>query len=116
MDLLGPRRPSETVASGHCCAERANECIARQACEGAHQQWARAAPDVAHAAPNVILVAGCSHVHLMCTTPNLLLKHLDATVTTYKRRQMKHLKQTSETLAKTPENIYKLLQTYVTSR
>jgi hypothetical protein len=32
--------------------------------------------------------------------PDLLLKHLDATVVTYKRRQMKHLKQASETLAK----------------
>jgi hypothetical protein len=33
----------------------------------------------------------------------LLLKHPDVTVATYKRRQMKHLKQASETLAKTSE-------------
>jgi hypothetical protein len=35
-------------------------------------------------------------------TPNLFLKH-HVTVATYKRRQMKHLKQTPETLAKTLE-------------
>jgi hypothetical protein len=34
-------------------------------------------------------------------TPDLLLKHLDATLTTYISRQMKH---TSKTLAKTPPN------------
>jgi hypothetical protein len=31
---------------------------------------------------------------------DLLLKHLDATLATYKRRQMKHLKHASETLDK----------------
>jgi hypothetical protein len=31
--------------------------------------------------------------------PDLLLKHLDATLATYKRRQMKHLRHASETLA-----------------
>jgi hypothetical protein len=55
------------------------------------------------------------------------LKHPDAIVATYRRRQMKHLKQSSETLVKTPEkhlktiaNIYnihmkylKTLETYV---
>jgi hypothetical protein len=30
--------------------------------------------------------------------PNLLLKHPDATLATYKRRQMKHLRHASETL------------------
>jgi hypothetical protein len=38
-----------------------------------------------------------------CTVP---LKHLDTTVATYKRRQMKDLKQTFQTLVKTPENIW----------
>jgi hypothetical protein len=37
-------------------------------------------------------------------TPDLLLKHSDATLATYIRRQMKHLKHTSETLVKTLEN------------
>jgi hypothetical protein len=36
-------------------------------------------------------------------TIDLLLKHPDATVATYKRRQIKHLKQTFETLMKTPK-------------
>ena len=31
--------------------------------------------------------------------PDLLLKHPDATLATYKRRQMKHLRYASETLA-----------------
>jgi hypothetical protein len=31
--------------------------------------------------------------------PDLLLKHPDATLTTYKRRQIKHLRHASETLA-----------------
>ena len=39
-----------------------------------------------------------------CATSDLLLKHLDAIVATYKRRQIKHLKQASETLAKTSKN------------
>jgi hypothetical protein len=37
--------------------------------------------------------------------PDLLLKYLDATVVIYKRRQMKHLKQASEKLAKTSKNL-----------
>jgi hypothetical protein len=52
------------------------------------------------------------------------LKHPDTTVATYKRRQMKHFKQVSETLVKTLEKhlkpiakIYNIqmkhLQTYV---
>jgi hypothetical protein len=36
-----------------------------------------------------------------CATWDLLLKHLDVTVATYKRRQMKYLKQPFKTLAKT---------------
>jgi hypothetical protein len=46
-------------------------------------------------------------------TPDLLLKHLDATLATYVSRQMKHSKYSSETLAKTPQNHCK---TYATSR
>jgi hypothetical protein len=38
----------------------------------------------------------------MCK-PDLFLKQ-DATVAIYKRRQMKHLKHASQTLAKTPKN------------
>jgi hypothetical protein len=34
-----------------------------------------------------------------CATSDLLLKHLDATLVTYKRRHMKHLRYASETLA-----------------
>jgi hypothetical protein len=37
------------------------------------------------------------------------LKHSDATVATYKRRQMKHLKQVSKTLAKTPKKHLKII-------
>jgi hypothetical protein len=33
------------------------------------------------------------------------LKHIDATLATYKRRQMKHLKRASKTLVKTLENL-----------
>jgi hypothetical protein len=61
---------------------------------------------------------------ISCGTPDLLLKHPDTTVATYKRRQIKHLKQAYETLAKTAKkhlttianicNIQmKHLQTYV---
>jgi hypothetical protein len=44
------------------------------------------------------------------------LKHLDATVATYKRRQMKHLKQTFKTLTKTLEKQLKIIAKYATSR
>jgi hypothetical protein len=37
-------------------------------------------------------------------TPDLLLKHSDATLATYVLRLMKHLKHASETLVKTPKN------------
>jgi hypothetical protein len=36
--------------------------------------------------------------------PYLLLKHPDAILATYKRRQMKHLKHASEILAKIPKS------------
>jgi hypothetical protein len=43
-------------------------------------------------------------------TPDLLLKHRDATLTTYVWRQMKHLKHASETFAKkTPEKHLKTI-------
>jgi hypothetical protein len=38
-------------------------------------------------------------------TPDLLLKHSDATLATYVCRHMKHLKHYSETLTKTSKNI-----------
>jgi hypothetical protein len=38
-------------------------------------------------------------------TPDLHLKHSGATLATYIRRQMKHLKHTSETFTKTPKNV-----------
>jgi hypothetical protein len=61
-------------------------------------------------------------------TPDLLLKYLNATLATYVRGQMKHLKDVSEILAKTPENHCKnilniqikhlkhMCETYVTSK
>jgi hypothetical protein len=48
------------------------------------------------------------HAHPFATS-NLLLKHSDATIATYKRRQLKHLKQASETLAKTSEKHLKTI-------
>jgi hypothetical protein len=74
-----------------------------------HQQWARAIPDVTRAAPDVatpprtsLAPLATSYTHPMCNTRSIL-KYPDVTFVTYKRRQMKHLKQASETLAKTPE-------------
>jgi hypothetical protein len=40
-------------------------------------------------------------------TPDLLIKHSDAILATYKRRQMKHMNHVSETLAKTHERTLK---------
>jgi hypothetical protein len=40
-------------------------------------------------------------------TPNLLLKHPDATLATYVWRQMKHIKHAYETLAATPDPFFK---------
>jgi hypothetical protein len=42
-------------------------------------------------------------------TPSLLLKHSDATLATYIRRQMKHTKYASETLAETPDKHLKTM-------
>jgi hypothetical protein len=39
-------------------------------------------------------------------TPNLLLKHPDATLATYVLRQMKHMKHASETLVALQHQIY----------
>jgi hypothetical protein len=44
-----------------------------------------------------------------CATPDLLLKYPAATVTTYKRKHMKHMKQAFETLTKTPEKHLKTI-------
>jgi hypothetical protein len=56
----------DLLALGRCHAEGVNERKASWAREGAHQQWARATPDIAHAAPNVVSVVGrfprASHV------------------------------------------------------
>jgi hypothetical protein len=63
---------------------------------------ARATPDVAHAAPNIVHTAGrFPRTFHYIATPDLLLKYPDATVATYKKRQMKHLKQASKILVKT---------------
>jgi hypothetical protein len=65
VDLLVP---------GRCRAEGSNERIVRRAYEGAHQQRVRAAPNV------VRFTCSC----ILCATPDLLLKHPDAIVVTYK--------------------------------
>jgi hypothetical protein len=46
--------------------------------------------------------------------PDILLKHPDAALATYRRRQIKHLKHASENTCK--KILEKPLQTYVTSR
>jgi hypothetical protein len=46
-------------------------------------------------------------------TADLLLKHLDATLATYKRRQMKHLQKKLETISKHTQHPNKTLATYV---
>jgi hypothetical protein len=48
------------------------------------------------------------HTYRMCNTC-LLFKHPDTTITQYKEREMKHLKQTSEILAKTHEEHLKTI-------
>jgi len=52
-----------------------------------------------------------SHAHL-CATPDILLKYPDAIFATYNRRQMRHLKHVSETLAKTREKHLKTVVTH----
>jgi aromatic ring-opening dioxygenase LigB subunit len=44
-----------------------------------------------------------------CVIPDLLLKHPDITVATYKRIQVKHVKQVSKTLTKTIEKHLKTI-------
>jgi hypothetical protein len=43
------------------------------------------------------------------TTPDLLLRHLDTTLTTYVQRQMKHLKHAFQTLKKNTWNTWKTI-------
>jgi hypothetical protein len=43
-------------------------------------------------------------MYLPHVTSDLFLKHPDVTIATYKRRQIKHLKHASKTLAKISEN------------
>jgi hypothetical protein len=45
-----------------------------------------------------------------CITPNLFLKHPDATFEIYVWRQMKHFKHAYKTFVKTPENTWQPLQ------
>jgi hypothetical protein len=84
---------SEVLVSGWCLYS-----------ERAPQQRAHATPDITCTTLDVARTASrfphASHVQ----HPDLLLKHLVATIAIYKRRQIKHLKQVSETLAKTPKN------------
>jgi hypothetical protein len=51
------------------------------------------APDVAHAAPDIILRCQPLSTRIPYGTLDLFLKHPDTTVATYKGRQMKHSKQ-----------------------
>jgi O-succinylbenzoate synthase len=48
--------------------------------------------------------------------PDLFLKHPDATLATYKRRQMKHLEHVSEMLKKHLKTLENHCKTYATSR
>ena len=57
-NLLVPGRPFGALASGRYLTKEANERIGHRAREGAHQQWPRVAPDITHAAPNVVRAAG----------------------------------------------------------
>jgi hypothetical protein len=74
---------------------------ARRASERAHQQWARTALDITHAAGMSSAPSAASHAHSICNI-DILLKHSDATVAIYK-------KKTDETLAKTPEKHVKTI-------
>ena len=78
--------------------------------ERAPQQRARASLDAAHAVLDATppWKSPCHQplpMRIPCATPDLLLKHPDAAVATYKRRQMKHLKQVSEILTKMPKTL-----------
>jgi hypothetical protein len=51
-----------------------------------------------------------------CATPDLLLKHPDATVATYKRKHPRHMKHVFATLAKKSKHLqqtYETLEIYV---
>jgi hypothetical protein len=52
-----------------------------------------------------------------CATPDLLLKHLDVTIATYKKSKMKHLKKTPKKhlkhIGKHTQHPDKTLATYV---
>jgi hypothetical protein len=48
-------------------------------------------------------------MHIPCATSYLLLKHPDATLAIYRRRQIKHLKHAPETLAKISEKHMKTI-------
>jgi hypothetical protein len=50
-----------------------------------------------------------SLTRIPCATSDLLLIHLDVTIATYKRRQVKHLKQASKILVKTLEKHLKTI-------
>jgi hypothetical protein len=66
-------------------------------------------PNIAHTTLDIVRAIDRFPHASPCATLDLLLKHLDATVATYKRKQMKHLKQASETLAKTSEKHLKTI-------
>jgi hypothetical protein len=52
-------------------------------------------------------------MRIPCAISDLLLKHQDATLATYKRRQMKHLRYASETLEKHLKTIANIRNIYI---
>jgi hypothetical protein len=68
-----------------------------------------ATPNIAHAAPDIVLCCQPLPTCIPYGTLDLLLKHLNATVATYKGRQMKHSKQAYETLTKMLEKNLKTI-------
>jgi len=96
------------------------------ASDGTHQR-ASDHPSASRLRASAPAVAPCRPGHrphleplstrIPCATPDLFLKHSDATVATYKRRHMKHLKYASEnTYKKYLKNTWKPSQTYTTFR
>jgi hypothetical protein len=81
-----------------------NGRLSRWARGGAHQQWPHTVPDVAHAAPNVVHTASRFPMHPMCNTRSTF-QTSRCNSYNIQKKQKKHLKQASETLAKTPKNI-----------
>jgi hypothetical protein len=108
-NLLAPVHPSVRVlAFERCRVEGANEHIVHRACKGAHQQLAQ--PRTSPAPPRMSFAPpATSHTHPIRNTRSIFVtsRHNSAT---YKRRQMKHLKQVSGTHPKTPEKHYKHIQ------